>query len=33
MKFVIYEPDRFALKVEEIGDVERPPMQSIWALG
>ena len=33
MKFVIYEPDRFALKVEEIGDVERPPMQTIQSAG
>jgi len=31
MKLIIQEPDRFALEVAEIGDVERPPMISVPA--
>lgn len=31
MKFVIQEPDRFALEIAAIGDVERPPMSSLEA--
>ena len=29
MKLIIQEPDRFALEIAEIGDVERPPMISV----
>ncbi|NDJ60510.1 MAG: glucosyl-3-phosphoglycerate synthase, partial [Chloroflexi bacterium] len=31
MKTVAHQPDRFALDVEEIGDVERPPMVTVPA--
>lgn len=31
MKLVIQEPDRFALEIAEIGDVERPPMATLEA--
>lgn len=31
MKLIIQEPERFALEVAEIGDVERPPMVSLPA--
>lgn len=31
MKLIVQEPDRFALEVSEIGDVERPPMMSLEA--
>lgn len=31
MKLIIHEPDRFALEIEEIGDLERPPMITVPA--
>jgi glycosyltransferase involved in cell wall biosynthesis len=31
MKTIIYEPERFALEINNIGDVERPPMLSVPA--
>mgnify|MGYP005848479047 CR=1 FL=1 len=29
MKLILQEPDRFGLMIEEISDIERPPMQSV----
>jgi len=31
MKLILQEPDRFALEINEIGDIERPPMLTIPA--
>jgi hypothetical protein len=29
MKLIVHEPERFALEISEIGDLERPPMMSL----
>jgi hypothetical protein len=31
MKTIIHEPGRFALAINDIGDVERPPIESLAA--
>ncbi len=31
MKLIVYEPERFALDIVDIGDVERPPMNTLRA--
>lgn len=31
MKMIVHEPERFALEIAQIGDIERPPMLSIAA--